>query len=518
MPQELLRNREQDAGSDRSEPYLLEVVRVSKSFPGVVALDQVGLRIRPGTVHALMGENGAGKSTLMKIIAGVLAPDAGEIRMNGSSVRFDSPRDALDAGIAMIYQELNLMPHMTVAENIWIRREPLRGMGLLIDHAAMRRMTQQLFRRLNVDLDPDEEVGNLTIANRQLVEIAKAVSFDSAVLIMDEPTSALTEREVLHLFAIIKDLKSHGVGIIYITHKMDEVFSISDEVSVLRDGRFIANHLCADADRASLIREMVGRDIGELFPKEAAVIGEQILLVENLSLRGKFTDVSLALRKGEILGIGGLVGAGRSSVAKALFGVTPASSGRIVVRGEPTVIDSPATAVRCGMAFVTEDRQQTGCFLSLSVLENMEIAVLRSRYAEWGLVTQTALTGECERLRQVLRIKVTDLQECIQNLSGGNQQKVLLGRWLLTDPGILILDEPTRGIDVGSKAEIHKLISRLAATGVGVILISSEMAELLGMCDRIIVMHEGRMTGTLERSEADQLKIMHLASGERTIN
>jgi len=241
-------------------------------------------------------------------------------------------------------------------------------------------------------------------------------------------------------------------------------------------------------------------------------------LVENLSLRGKFTDVSLALRKGEILGIGGLVGAGRSSVAKALFGVTPASSGRIVVRGEPTVIDSPATAVRCGMAFVTEDRQQTGCFLSLSVLENMEIAVLRSRYAEWGLVTQTALTGECERLRQVLRIKVTDLQECIQNLSGGNQQKVLLGRWLLTDPGILILDEPTRGIDVGSKAEIHKLISRLAATGVGVILISSEMAELLGMCDRIIVMHEGRMTGTLERSEADQLKIMHLASGERTIN
>jgi inositol transport system ATP-binding protein len=501
-----------------TESYLIEVVRVSKSFPGVLALDEVDLRIRPGTVHALMGENGAGKSTLMKIIAGVLAPDTGAIRVNGSSVKFNSPRDALDAGIAMIHQELNLMPHMTVAENIWIRREPLRGMGLLIDHAEMVRMTQHLFRRLNVDLDPDEEVGNLTIANRQIVEIAKAVSFNSDVLIMDEPTSALTEREVMHLFSIIKDLKSHGVGVIYITHKMDEVFSISDEVSILRDGRFIANHVCADIDRDSLIREMVGRNIDELFPKETVSIGEEILLIENLSLRGVFTDVSLALRRGEILGLGGLLGAGRSSVAKALFGVTPATSGRIFVRGRQTIIDSPATALRCGMAFVTEDRKETGCFLSLSVLENMEIAVLHSRYTEWGLVTQNALTAECERLRQALRIKVAHLHECIQNLSGGNQQKVLLGRWLLTDPGILILDEPTRGIDVGAKAEIHRLISTLAAAGVGVILISSEMAELLGMCDRIIVMHEGRMTGTLERSEADQLNIMRLASGERRAN
>jgi inositol transport system ATP-binding protein len=518
MPQHQFSDSNQNAESDRGEQYLIEVVRVSKSFPGVLALHDVSLRVRPGTVHALMGENGAGKSTLMKIVAGVLTPDTGEIRVNGNSVEFNSPRDALDAGIAMIYQELNLMPHMTVAENIWIRREPLRGMGLLIDHAEMRRMTQHLFRRLNVELDPDQEVGNLTIANRQLVEIAKAISFDSDVLIMDEPTSALTEREVMHLFAIIRDLKSHGVGIIYITHKMDEVFSISDEVSIFRDGRFIANHLCADVDRVSLIREMVGRDIGDLFPKETACIGEEILLVENLSLHGAFMDVSLALRKGEILGIGGLVGAGRSSVAKALFGALPADSGRILVRGQEMFMDSPATALSCGMAFVTEDRKETGCFLSLSVLENMEIAVLHSRYAEWGLVTQNALSAECERLRQVLRIKVPDLQECIQNLSGGNQQKVLLGRWLLTDPGILILDEPTRGIDVGAKAEIHRLISRLAAAGMGVILISSEMTELLGMCDRIIVMHEGRITGTLERSEADQIKIMHLASGERTAN
>jgi inositol transport system ATP-binding protein len=501
-----------------TESYLIEVVRVSKSFPGVLALDEVDLRIRPGTVHALMGENGAGKSTLMKIIAGVLAPDAGQILVNGRSVRFQSPRDALDAGIAMIHQELNLMPHMTVAENIWIRREPLRGMGLLIDHAEMVRMSRHLFRRLNVELDPDEEVGNLTIANRQIVEIAKAVSFNSDVLIMDEPTSALTEREVMHLFSIIRDLKSQGVGIIYITHKMDEVFSISDEVSILRDGRFIANHLCADIDRDSLIRDMVGRDIDELFPKQAATIGEEILSVENLSVHGIFMDVSLTLRKGEILGLGGLLGAGRSSVAKALFGVTPATSGRICLRGRQTFIDSPATALSYGMAFVTEDRQETGCFLHLSVLENMEIAVLHNRYTAWGLVSQSVLTAECERLRQVLRIKVADLQECIQNLSGGNQQKALLGRWLLTDPEILILDEPTRGIDVAAKAEIHRLISTLAATGVGVILISSEMAELLGMCDRIIVMHEGRMTGTLERSEADQIKIMRLASGELKAN
>jgi inositol transport system ATP-binding protein len=518
MPQVLLNDGNQDAGSGANEPYLIEIVNVSKSFPGVLALDQVCLRIRPGTVHALMGENGAGKSTLMKIIAGVLAPDTGEIRVNGRAVRFDSPRDALDAGIAMIYQELNLLPHMTVAENIWIGREPLRGMGLLVDHAEMGSMTQHLLRRLNVDLDPGAEVGSLTIANRQIVEISKAISFNSAVLIMDEPTSALSEREVLHLFAIIEDLKSHGVGIIYITHKMDEVFAIADEVSIFRDGRFIASHLCTNVDRASLIREMVGREIGELFPKQPVSIGEEILLVEDLSLHGVFTGVSLALRKGEILGIGGLLGAGRSSVANALFGATPATSGRIFVRGQQILMNSPAIALRCGMGYVTEDRKETGCFPSLSVLENMEIAVLHSEYVEWGLVTQRALVGECERLRQALRIKVTHLQECIQNLSGGNQQKVLLGRWLLTDPEILILDEPTRGIDVGTRAEIYGLISKLAATGMGVILISSEMAELLGMCDRIIVMHEGTVTGTLDRSEADQLKIMHLASGERMAN
>ncbi|HXH03656.1 MAG TPA: sugar ABC transporter ATP-binding protein [Candidatus Competibacteraceae bacterium] len=505
-------NDTQVAGVFPDMPYLLEVEGVRKAFPGVLALDNVSLRIRPGTVHALMGENGAGKSTLMKIIAGIYQPDAGEIRLKGKPVKMTGPLDALNAGIAMIHQELNLMPYMTVAENIWIRREPMKGLGL-VDHAEMHRMTEHLFRRLNIDIDPDVEVRHLTVANRQIVEIAKAVSFDSDILIMDEPTSALTDREVEHLFAIIADLKAHGVGIVYITHKMDEVFAISDDVSVFRDGRHIATHRAIDIDRDTLIKEMVGRELTEMFPKETVPIGEVVLSVKNLALEGVFSGVSFDLRKGEILGIAGLVGAGRTNVAETLFGVTPATSGEIFIDGKKITIDSPHTAMQAGMAFLTEDRKDTGCFLVLSVLENMEIAVLRDRYVKGGFVTQGTLAEECEKLKEVLRIKTPSLDERIENLSGGNQQKALIGRWLLTKPRILILDEPTRGIDVGAKAEIHRLISRLAGEGLAVIMISSEMPEILGMGDRIMVMHEGRVTGFLDRSEADQVGIMRLASG-----
>ena len=308
-------------------PYLLEAEGVRKEFPGVVALDGVRLQIRPGTVHALMGENGAGKSTLMKIIAGVYQPDTGEIRLKGKPVKLTTPLAALDAGIAMIHQELNLMPYMTVAENVWIRREPMKGLGFMdfVDHAEMRRMTEHLFRRLNIDIDPDIEVRYLTVANRQIVEIAKAVSFESDILIMDEPTSALTEREVEHLFAIIADLKAHGVGIVYITHKMDEVFEIADDVSVFRDGRYIATHRAKDINRDILIKEMVGRDLDAMFPKEIVPIGDVALSVKNLALEGVFRDVSFDLRKGEILGLAGLVGAGRTNVAETIFGVTPAT-------------------------------------------------------------------------------------------------------------------------------------------------------------------------------------------------
>ncbi len=499
------------SGAVPGADYLLEVDGVRKEFPGVVALDDVTLRVRRGTVHALMGENGAGKSTLMKIIAGVYQPDAGTIRLKGNEIRIASPLDALEAGIAMIHQELNLMPFMTVAENIWIRREPLNRFGF-VDHRELNRRTAELFRHLGIEVDPASDVRDHSVATRQMIEIAKAVSYDSDILIMDEPTSALTDREVDHLFRIIRDLKAQGKGIVYITHKMNELFTIADDVSIFRDGRYIATHPAQDLTRDQVIQMMVGREITQMFPKEEVPIGEVVLSVRDLSLTGVFRGISFDLRKGEILGLAGLVGSGRTNVAETLFGITPATGGEIRLDGAPIAIGSPRAAMRAGMALLTEDRKETGCFLSLSVLENMQMAVLTDRFVRAGFVDQAGLDAECETMKDAMRVKTPDLHERIENLSGGNQQKVLIGRWLMTAPRILILDEPTRGIDVGAKAEIHRLISRLAGRGVAVILISSELPEVLGMCDRILVMHEGRMTGILDRSEADQVAVMQLAA------
>ncbi|PXW93973.1 monosaccharide ABC transporter ATP-binding protein (CUT2 family) [Sphaerotilus hippei] len=496
---------------ERSTGYLLEVHGVRKAFPGVVALDNVQFKLRPGTVHALMGENGAGKSTLMKIIAGVYIPDQGELRVKGRALTLKGPLDALDNGIAMIHQELNLMPYMTVAENIWIRREPLNRFGF-VDHAELRRRTQALFDRLVIDLDPEAEVRSLSIASRQMVEIAKAVSFESDVLIMDEPTSALTDKEVAHLFRIIRQLRAQGKGIVYITHKMNELFDIADEVSVFRDGKYIDTKLSSEVTRDDIIKMMVGREITQMFPKEEVPIGDVVMSVKNLAVEGIFKDISFDLRAGEILGLAGLVGSGRSNVAEALFGVVPATSGDIVINGKKALIDTPAAAMAHGMAFLTEDRKDTGCFLILDILSNMETAVLSKRYVSFGFVRSGELRRDCEEMSRTLRVKTPDLDETIQNLSGGNQQKVLIGRWLLTKPKILILDEPTRGIDVGAKAEIHRLVSKLAGEGVAVLMISSEMPEVLGMSDRVVVMHEGRVTGIVDRKDADQVRIMELAS------
>ncbi|TFH84799.1 sugar ABC transporter ATP-binding protein [Billgrantia azerbaijanica] len=491
--------------------YLLEVVDARKAFPGVVALDNVQLKIRPGTVHALMGENGAGKSTLMKIIAGIYIPDQGEVRLHGRPLALNGPLDALEAGIAMIHQELNLMPFMTIAENIWIRREPLNALGL-VDHAKMHRMTEALFERLGIDMDPETEVRHLTVAGRQMIEIAKAVSYESDVLIMDEPTSALTDREVEHLFRIINDLRAQGKGIIYITHKMDEVFEIADDISVFRDGQFIHAAPAGELSSDKIIQLMVGREVTQMFPKEEVPIGEVVLSVKDLALEGVFEHISFDVHAGEILGIAGLVGSGRTNVAETLFGVTPATGGSIAIDGEAAVLSSPHQAMLRGLALLTEDRKETGLFLGLSVLENMEIAVLRDGYTRGAFVEQRRLDHECDEMTELLRVKTPSLDERIGNLSGGNQQKVLIGRWLMTHPRILILDEPTRGIDVGAKAEIHKLITKLAAKGVAVIMISSELPEVLGMSDRIMVMHEGRVTGFLDRADANQVNIMELAS------
>ena len=491
--------------------YLLSAESVHKAFPGVIALDDVTFNLRRGTVHALMGENGAGKSTLMKILAGIYHPDSGTIKLRGVEVRLQSPLDALENGIAMIHQELNLMPFMTVAENIWIRREPKNRFGF-VDHSEMRRMTAELFKRLKIKIDPEIEVRHLSVASRQMVEIAKAVSYESDVLIMDEPTSALTETEVGHLFEIIRDLRSHGIGIVYITHKMNELFEIADEFSVFRDGKYIGTHASTAVTRDDIIKMMVGREITQMFPKEEVPIGETVLSVKNLTLNDVFHDVSFDVRAGEILGVAGLVGSGRSNVAETLFGVTPASSGSIEINGKPIRIDSPNTAIRNRMAFLTEDRKDTGCLLILDILENMQVAVLQDQFVKGGFVREKQAYTACEEMSRKLRVKTPNLYERIENLSGGNQQKVLIGRWLLTNPRILILDEPTRGIDVGAKAEIHRFVTELARDGVAVIMISSELPEVLGMSDRIMVMHEGRVTGFLDRAEATQIKIMELAA------
>jgi inositol transport system ATP-binding protein len=500
-----------ESGAVPGSEYLLEVEDVRKEFPGVIALDKVQLRLKRGTVHALMGENGAGKSTLMKILAGIYTPDAGSFKLRGQDIRLKSPLDALENGIAMIHQELNLMNPMTVAENIWIRREPTNRLGL-INHGEMNRMTEALFKRLDIDIDPEIKIGKLSVASRQMVEIAKAVSYNSDVLIMDEPTSALTEREVTHLFKIIRALKGEGKGIIYITHKMNELFEIADEVSVFRDGHYIATKPSNEVTRDDIIRMMVGREITQMFPKETVPIGDVVLSVRGLTLNKVFRDVSFDVRAGEILGLAGLVGSGRSNVAETIFGVTPANAGQIFINGQEVKITSPAVAMRHGMAFLTEDRKETGCFLLLDIQDNAQMAVLQNRYVNFGFVQQGKLTRDATAMANRLRVRTPDMHERILNLSGGNQQKVLICRWLMTNPKILILDEPTRGIDVGAKAEIHRLISQLASQGVAVIMISSEMPEVLGMSDRILVLHEGRATGILDRKDADQVKIMELAS------
>jgi inositol transport system ATP-binding protein len=490
-------------------PYYLEAEGITKRYPGVVALDGVRLAIRPGTVHALMGENGAGKSTLMKVIAGIIRPDEGEIRVKGRPVHLHSPRDATDAGIAMIHQELNLVPHMTIAENVWIGREPTR-LGL-VNHAELNRRTKALFDRIGIDLDPQRELGTLTVANQQMVEIAKAVSYDSDIIIMDEPTSAITDKEVEHLFAIIAELKRQNKSVVYITHKMAEVFRIADDLSVFRDGKYVATGPAADFNQQKLIALMVGRELTQMFPKGEAEIGEVALEVRDLALEGVFRGVSFQLRRGEILGLAGLVGAGRTNVAETIFGVTPATGGEIRIGGKPVAVTSPKVAMEHGLALLTEDRKATGLFLMHSVLENMQIASVRTHTAA-GFVRQGALSATCERMKEQLRIKTPDLQETVGNLSGGNQQKALIARCLMTNPKVLILDEPTRGIDVGAKAEVHRLVSDLAAKGMAIVMISSELPEVLGMSDRVMVMHEGHVSGTLSRAEATQEKVMALAA------
>ena len=497
-----------DAAS--TDQFIVEMSAIYKSFPGVQALHDVSLNVRPGTVHSLMGENGAGKSTLMKILAGIYIADAGTITVRGQAVDIPNPAASQALGVSMIHQELSYVPELSVAENIFLGRE-LRSRFGAVSRRAMERRTREIFERWDITINPRAKMKDLSVAQAQMVEIAKAISFGSDIIIMDEPTSAITEREVGHLHNMIRQLRDAGTAIIYITHKMDEVFAISDEITVFRDGQWVTTRPAAELDRNSLIALMVGRELTHLFPKEHAEIGEVVLRVKGLNRGSQVRDVSFELRKGEILGIAGLMGAGRTEVLETIFGIYAAESGTIEVRGQEVRIAQPRDAIDAGLGLLTEDRKKTGIMGVLSVRDNMSVAAL-PRYSPGGILKKSAITDSCQNQRELLALKTPSLNQSIQNLSGGNQQKVLLSRWLLTLPEILMIDEPTRGIDVGAKSEIHRLMSELAQQGKAIIMVSSEMPEILGMSDRVLVMCEGRITGEVPREEATQERIMEFAT------
>ena len=492
-----------------SQDYILQMQDIVKEFPGVRALKGVQLNVRPGTVHTLMGENGAGKSTLMKCLIGIQAPTSGKIIYDGKEVHFKTTLEAMNAGISMIHQELSPVPERSVCDNVWLGREPRKG--LVVDHKKMRADCIELFKKLGLDLDPDAKMGDLTVAKMQMVEIAKAVSYDSRIVIMDEPTSSLTDAEVEHLFRIIADLKAKNVAIIYISHKMDEIFRISDDITVYRDGEYVATDRAENLNVDKVITLMVGREMTSMFPKVDCLIGETIFKVENLAAGKAVKNVSFELHRGEILGMAGLVGAGRTETAEAIFGMRHVTGGKIYKDGKELHIKSPEDAIANKIGLLTEDRRGNGIVGLLSVKENTVLANLKA----YGFpLNHKKMREDTEEYIKKLNTKTPTMETPIQNLSGGNQQKVLVGRWLLTDPDVLIVDEPTRGIDVGAKAEIHSLITKLAGEGKAIIMISSELPEVMGMADRILVMHEGVMTGMIDRKDFSSELILKYATSE----
>ena len=488
----------------------LRMEGINKSFPGVVALNDVSFGLKRGEVHVLIGENGAGKSTLMKILAGLYRKDGGSITLDGRTLDFASPREAIRNGVAMIHQELTPIPDMSVAENIFIGREPLR-LGL-IHKKEMARRTRELLKMLDSDIDPATPMRKLSVAEMQMVEISKALSYEPRVIIMDEPTSAITEEEVENLFKVILKLKEAGTGIVYISHKLNEIFRIGDRITVLRDGTKVATRNASGLDRNELISLMVGREITDVFPKRVVPIGAEVLSVRGLGIKGVFADIDFSVRSGEIFGIAGLMGAGRTEVVETIAGLRKAETGTISVNGKQVVISSPRDSIREGISLVSEDRKKIGLNLKGSVKENMTILQLK-RLSRFGVMQKRK---ECELVDgqiEKLRIRTPDRNRKTMFLSGGNQQKVVIAKWLLNSPKVLILDEPTRGIDVGAKAEIHKLIVDFAEKGMAVVMISSELPEVMGMADRVLVMHEGRAFGCLDRADLSQEAIMRLATG-----
>ena len=491
-----------------TDPYILEMLEIDKSYPGVQALRNVQLRVRPGEVHALVGENGAGKSTLMKILAGAESMDSGRILVDGNEVLIDSPHKAQSLGISIIYQEFNLVPQLGAAENIFLGREPTR-LGF-VDFGKEYEESRSLLERLGIALDLDTPISRLSVAQQQMVEIAKALSVNAKIIAMDEPSATLTLHELESLFKLIHTLKTQGVSIIYISHRLEEIFEICDRVTVLRDGEWIDTKDISEVNRESIIEMMVGRKITDEFPKENIPLGKEILRVENLS-RGFVRDVSFCVHEGEIVALTGLVGAGRTEIARMIFGADQPQSGQIFLDGDPVDVRSPRNAIDRGICLLTEDRKNQGLVLGMRVRENVTLPSLKD-FCTWAFVRRNEERARVSEFVDDLRIKTPSVEEVVQNLSGGNQQKVVLAKWLLTRAKLVIFDEPTRGIDVGAKREIYLLMGRLLKQGLGILMISSELPEVLGMADRVLVMGEGRIQGELSRQDATQEKIMDLAT------
>jgi len=484
---------------------------VRKEFPGVVALDNVDFELRRGEVHVLLGENGAGKSTLMKILSGAYHKDDGEILLNGEQTEIRSPRHAQNLGIAIIYQEFNLVPQLSAVENIFLGREPCLQPGL-VDKKRMADDARRLLDELGEAFDPLLPVKRLSVAHQQMVEVAKALSMNASILIMDEPTSALTENEIKNLFATIRQLQAKGVSVVYISHRLQELFQIGDRVTVLRDGTYVGTYPIAETTPRQLVRLMADRDLTDHFPKCKAPLGDEVLRIENLSTRDKLDDVSFSLRRGEVLGIAGLLGSGRTELARAIFGADAIDAGQISIRQEPVRISSPAAAIRRGIGFLTEDRKEQGLVLSLSVKHNIGLSNMDS-LAPNSVINARKLNALAQRFVDKLQIKTPSIAQKVVNLSGGNQQKVALAKWLARDVDVLIFDEPTRGIDVGAKVDIYELMNELTANGVGIIMISSELPEILGMSDRILVMSAGRVAREFGSGEATQEQVLGAALG-----
>lgn len=492
---------------------LLEMRGINKSFPGVKALQDAYLELYEGEANVILGENGAGKSTLMKILTGVYEKDEGEIFFNGEKIAPKNPKEAEKFGISIIHQEFNLLPDLTVAENIFVTRLPKNRFGI-IDEKKLMEDTKNILKKLNLTINPKETVSNLSVAQQQMVEIAKSLSVNCKVLIMDEPTAALTESEIEDLFKVIKELKNEGVGIIYISHRMEELKHIADAVTIMRDGRHIKTMNFHGTTLEEMITLMVGRSLESQFPKRDVKIGDTLLEVKNLTRKGYFKDVSFNVRKGEILGFSGLMGAGRTEVARAIFGADSIHGGEILLEGKNISIKSPRDAIKYGIAYLTEDRKRDGLLLDLSVEHNIMVANPKSYSNKMGVCDDSRATEICNKFVKSMNIKTPHLKQEIKNLSGGNQQKAIIARWLCENKKILFIDEPTRGIDVGAKREVYLLMNELVAEGVSIVMISSELPEIIGMSDRVVVMREGKVTGILPKEGLTQEKIMHYSTLE----